>query len=114
MLSEDCPNNIVRGICLNLKWFFQVTKGGEKAKFFWSKSQQKEFAELKYRLYMAPVLAFPNLQQPFEVETYASDYAIGAVLTQHGHPTTYHSETLSNTIRKYPTYDKELYSIVQV
>ena len=24
----------------------------------------------------------------------------------------YHSETLSNTIWKYPTYDKEMYSIV--
>jgi len=55
----------------------------------------------------------PDLQQPFEVETDASDYAIGAVLTQHGQPVAYHSETLSDTVRKYPTYDKEMYSIVQ-
>ena len=25
----------------------------------------------------------------------------------------YHSETLSDTVHKYPTYDKEMYSIVQ-
>jgi hypothetical protein len=25
----------------------------------------------------------------------------------------YHSETLSDAVRKYPTYDKEMYSIVQ-
>ena len=25
----------------------------------------------------------------------------------------YHSETLSEEVRKYPTYDKEMYSIVQ-
>jgi hypothetical protein len=36
-----------------------------------------------------------------------------SVLTQHGHPVAYHSETLSDTVRKYPTYDKEMYSIVQ-
>eukprot|EP00253_Pinus_taeda_P027104 PITA_27104 len=91
----------------------QVTKGGAKAKFFWSESQQKVFIELKDRLCMALVLALPDLQQPFEVETDASDYAIGAVLTQHGHPVAYHSEALSYTVRKYPTYDKEMYSIVQ-
>eukprot|EP00253_Pinus_taeda_P001551 PITA_01551 len=68
----------------------QVTKGGVKAKFFWCKSQQKAFTELKDRLWMAPTLALPDLQQPFEVETDASNYAIGAVLTQHGHPVAYH------------------------
>eukprot|EP00253_Pinus_taeda_P032941 PITA_32941 len=91
----------------------QVTKGGEKDKFFWSESQHKAFIELKDRLCTAPVLALPDLQQPFEVEIDDSDYAIGAVLTQHGHPVAYHSETLSDTVRKYPTYDKETYSIVQ-
>eukprot|EP00253_Pinus_taeda_P008884 PITA_08884 len=91
----------------------QVIKGGAKEKFFWSKSQQKAFTELKYRLYSAPVLALPDLQQPFEVEIDAFDYAIRAVLTQHGHPVAYYSETLSDTVRKYPTYDKEMYSILQ-
>ena len=76
----------------------QVTKGGSKAKFFWSKSQQKAFIELKDRLCTAPVLALPDLQQPFEVETDASNYAIGAVLTQHGHLVAYHNETLSDTV----------------
>ena len=50
------------------------------------------FAELKYRLYCALVLTLPDLQQPFETETDASDYAIGAVLTQQGHLVAYHSE----------------------
>jgi len=90
----------------------QVTKGGAKEKFFWSKSQQKAFGELKHRLCSAPVLTLPDLQQPFEIETDASDYAIGVVLTQHVNPVAYHSETLSNTVQKHPTYDKEMYSIV--
>jgi hypothetical protein len=91
----------------------QVAKGGAKEKFFWSESQQKSFRELKHLLCFAPVLTLPELKQPFEIETGASDYAIGAVLTQHGHPMAYHSETLSDTVWKYLTYDKEMYSIVQ-
>jgi hypothetical protein len=55
----------------------------------------------------------PDLQQPFDIETDASDYVVGTVLTQHRHLVAYHSETLSDTVRKYPTYDKEMYSIVQ-
>ena len=91
----------------------QFTKGGAKAKFFWSETQQKAFAELKHRLCYALVLTLPDLQQPFEIEIDASDYAIGAFLTQQGNPVAYHSETLSDTVHKYPTYDKEMDSIVQ-
>jgi hypothetical protein len=56
---------------------------------------------------------FSDLQQPFEIETDASDYAVGAILTQHGHSRAYHSETLLDTVQKYPTYEKEMYFIVQ-
>jgi hypothetical protein len=91
----------------------QVTKGGGRAKFVWGKEQQRAFDDLKHRLCSSPVLSLPDLQQPFEIETDASDYAVGAVLTQHGHPVAYHSETLFDTVRKYPTYDKEMYSIIQ-
>jgi hypothetical protein len=59
------------------------------------------------------MISLPNLQQPFDIETNASNYGVGAVLTQHGYPVSYHNETLSYVIRKYPTYDKEMYSIVQ-
>ena len=81
--------------------------------FFWSETQQWVFSELKNHLCSARVLTLPNLQQPFEIETDAPDYDIGAVLTQHGHPLSYHSEIVSDTVRKYPTYDKEMHSIVQ-
>ena len=74
----------------------------------------KAFVELKHRLYSSPVLTLPDLQQPFEIETDASDYAIGVVLIQQGHPVAYHSDIFSDKVRKYPTYEKEMYSIVQV
>jgi hypothetical protein len=90
----------------------KVTKGGGKAKFAWGQAQQQAFDDLKHRLCSIPALSLPDLQQPFEIATDASDYDVGIVLTQHGHPVAYHSETLSDTVRKYPTYDKEMYSIV--
>jgi hypothetical protein len=91
----------------------QITRGGGKAKFVWGWSQQQVFDDLKQHLCSAPVLSLPDLQQPFEIETDASDYAVGVVLTQHNHPMAYHSETLSDAVCKYPTYNKEMYSIVK-
>jgi hypothetical protein len=61
----------------------------------------------------SPVLSLPDLQQPFEIETDASDYVVGTILTQHDHPVAYHNKTLSDTILKYPTYEKEMHSILQ-
>jgi hypothetical protein len=77
------------------------------------KTQQKAFDDLKHRLCSTQVLSLPDLQKSFEIETDASDYAIDAVLTQQGHIVVYHSETLSDIVRKYPTNEKEMYSIVQ-
>jgi hypothetical protein len=61
----------------------------------------------------ALVLSLPDLQQLFEIEIDAFDYTVGPILTQHDHPMEYHSETLSDNFQNYPTYDKEMYSIVQ-
>ena len=38
---------------------------------------------------------------------------MGIVLTQHSKPIFYHSETFNPAVVKYPTYDKELYALVQ-
>jgi hypothetical protein len=89
-----------------------VAKGGTKTNFVWVASQQKAVEDLKCLLCSTPVLILPNLQQPFEIETDASNYVIGVVLmTQHGHPMAYHSETLCDVVRRYPTYNNAMYSI---
>jgi hypothetical protein len=73
----------------------------------------KRSNDLKQCLCSSLVLSLQDLQQPFEIEIDASNYVVGIILTQHGHPMAYHSETLSDVVHKYPTYDKEMYSIVK-
>ena len=81
--------------------------------FQWGGKHQKAFDTLKEKISKTPVLALPDLQRPFEIQIDASDYAMGAVLTQHGKPICYHSEAFNPAIVNYPTYDKELYVLVQ-
>ena len=81
--------------------------------FQWGGKQKKAFDILKENISTVPVLALLDLQRPFEIETYVSDYAIGVVLMQHGKPICYHSETFNSAVVNYPTYDKEFYVLVQ-
>jgi hypothetical protein len=53
-----------------------------KQVFQWGGKQQKSFETLKEKISITPVLALPDLQQPFEIQTDASRYAMGAVLMQ--------------------------------
>eukprot|EP00253_Pinus_taeda_P013107 PITA_13107 len=81
--------------------------------FQWGGRQNKSFETLKENISTAPILALPDLQQPFEIETNANDYAMGAVLMQQKKSICYHSEKFSQAVINYPTYDKELYALVQ-
>ncbi|GKA69579.1 transposon ty3-I gag-pol polyprotein [Tanacetum coccineum] len=82
-------------------------------KFEWSNKHEETFLLLKRKISEAPVLALPNLQRPFELETDASGYAMGAVLYQEGRPIAYHSEMFQGAQKNYPTYDKELFALHQ-
>jgi hypothetical protein len=51
-----------------------------KKVFQWGGKQQKYFDALKENISSSPVLSLPNLRQPFEIQTDASNYAMRAVL----------------------------------
>jgi hypothetical protein len=68
---------------------------------------------MKINIGQVPVLAVPNLLIPFEVETDASGYVMGAVLMQGGRPIYYHYEVFNGAVLNYPTYENYLYSLVQ-
>ena len=57
-------------------------KGNGKIVFKWTLTQQQDFEQIKNKLCTTPVLVLPDLHQPFKIETDASDYAIGIVITQ--------------------------------
>ena len=84
-----------------------------KNTFQWEGKQHKCFEILKEKINTTPILVLPNLQQPFEIETDANGYSMGAILMQYHKPICYHFETFNQVVVNYPTYDKELYALVQ-
>ena len=84
-----------------------------KSTFHWEGKKQKAFDTLKENISTTPILALLNLKQPFEIETNASRYSMGAVLMQYRKPICYHSETFNQVVVNYLTYYKELYALVQ-
>ncbi len=59
-----------------------------------------------------PILKYPDFQKKFTVTTDASNFALGAILSQEGHPIYYASRTLNNHEQKYSTIEKELLAVV--
>ena len=87
-------------------------------KFEWINDCQKAFDNLKRRFTEEPVLMMPDQTKPFQIETDASKYATGAVLTQldsnsDRHPISFISKTFSPTERNYEIYDQELLAIIR-
>ncbi|KAM2418624.1 hypothetical protein ACFX1W_025288 [Malus domestica] len=78
----------------------------------WTDRCQEAFERLKKALMEEPVLRLPDLSKPFELHTDASDFAIGGVLMQEGHPIAYESRKLNNAEKRYTTHEKEMTAIV--
>ena len=66
------------------------------------------FEELKEIITRDPILKYPNFNKKFTLTTDASQFAIGAVLSQNGHPISFGSRTLNEHEIKYSTIEKEL------
>ena len=84
----------------------------------WGTTEQKAFDKLKQAMVSAPVLAHADPYQPWMVQTDASGYAIGAVLSQKQkdgtvRPVAYWSKKLSGAPRNYSATERELMAIVE-
>jgi hypothetical protein len=80
--------------------------------FIWKAKTDKSFNTLKRLLTSQPLLQYPDFFKPFILTTYASNDALGAVLSQgdigRDLPVAYASRKLSKDERNYSTVEKEL------
>ncbi|KAK3105395.1 hypothetical protein FSP39_024200 [Pinctada imbricata] len=88
-----------------------------KNKFCWEEQHQDAFDKLKNALMRAPVLSIPNQEGTFILDTDASDFAIGAELSQiqdgEERCICYASFSLTPEQRRYCTTRKELLAVVR-
>ena len=85
--------------------------------FTWGSMEANMFASLKTCFTTAPILAYPDNDCQFRLETDASDFATGAVLSiqkdDKWHPVTFSSHTMSPEERNYLVADKEMLSVIR-
>ncbi len=84
--------------------------------FVWAKEQEEAFMQLRKLLCEAPVLAYPDFSKEFILQTDASGYALGAVLSQifeeKERPIAYASRTLRQGEKNFSTIEKECLAII--
>ncbi|KAL2248706.1 UNVERIFIED_CONTAM: Retrovirus-related Pol polyprotein from transposon 17.6 [Sesamum indicum] len=78
----------------------------------WTPQCQVTFDNLKEAMVTDLVLALPDISKSFVVETDASDYALGGVLMQDGHPVAFESRKLKDVERHYSVHEKESLAVV--
>ena len=89
----------------------------EKRTFTWTSEMMASFEELKQKLTSPPVLSFPDFDQPFIVETDASNLSLGGVLAQKKedgkiHPIQFASRTMTDAEKKYSTCEREALAVI--
>ena len=87
------------------------------APFKWTDACQKAFDELRRRLTSTPILAYPDFNRHFILDTDVSDTRIGAVLSQvdddgRERVIAYGSRLLSKAERQYCVTRRELLALV--
>ena len=90
---------------------------GPSATFKWGTEQENAFNELRQNLMESPVLEYPNSEDVFILDTYASNHAIGAELLQVQNGVEriigFGSFALDSAQRNYSTNRKELLAVVR-
>ena len=93
-----------------------LTKQGQA--WQWTEREQFAFDTLKRMITESPILIHADPAKNFQMETDASSYAYGAVLSQKGmdqkqHPVAFYSKSMNPAEQNYGISDKEALPIVK-
>jgi transposase InsO family protein len=131
MVNYPCPSNVKQvrsflGLCSCYRGFVQnfavlaeplteLTRS--EVPWSWSEKKQKTFEILKDRMSNCPILRHPDWSKPFHLQTDASAYGAGAILSQKDendklHPVAYASWLFNKAQRNYTATERELLAIV--
>lgn len=89
-----------------------LTKLLKLKQFNWPSEAQEAFDNIKVAMTKTPVLALPNFQDVFTIETDACQDGIGAVLMQQGRPIAYLSKALGEKHKTLSIYEKEFLALI--
>lgn len=85
--------------------------------FKWTSEHQKAFEEIQEVFFKIPFVQLPKWNEPFVLNTDASNSAISAILMQEYdgnlHPISYYSKALTPAQKRYPAIKQELFAIYQ-
>ena len=85
----------------------------KNAKWQWTDVEQTAFEKIKRVISKETLLAYPDFNDTFEIHTDASDYQLGAVISQKGRPIAFYSRKLQDAQTRYTTTERELLAIVE-
>jgi hypothetical protein len=114
----------IKGYSAIAKPLLELTK--QSTPWHWDAPQQQAFDNLKGKMCEKPVLQQPDFNKTFYLQTDASAYGVGAVLSQEGglggtspnskpkrHPIAYFSCTFTPTEQNYDIYEREFLGVVK-
>ena len=79
----------------------------------WKEKHNKDFHTIKKIISRENLPAYPDFSHPFEIHTDASDYQLGAVISQNNKYIVFYSYKLNAVQKQYTTIEKELLAIVE-
>lgn len=96
---------------------YEITKTAKWTDNIWNQCRVKAFADVKELMTKSPVLRNPNWSLPMTIQADASNFGIGAVLTQSDdegeYVIEYFSAKLSKAEIKYSPTEKELLAVIK-
>lgn len=104
----------VKGFADKARPLHQACEKGTR--FVWTENCQTAFNTLKEALTSPPILVYPVADKPFILDTDASNFAVGAVLSQehdgYEHVVAYMSKSMNKHEASYCTTRKELLAVI--